>query len=210
MSRFITLVCVVVISIIQEIESFQIHKINNVENRSFCTSKSIERSGLVCSYCPNRGINNCSNIRRRGSSSTRYLFNRDEDTNNKLQQDINIETSISNNEENLNKFRILMGSLYGIAGISHFIDCFYGSSQLLAMAGLPTYYELPLEGQIFAIVWCFAGPLSFLLSQYGVKVGNNGSLADVGLIIYGLVVAGLHSHRILVRLLMQLLFKLLC
>jgi len=106
------------------------------------------------------------------------------------QQDINIETSISNNkEENLNKFRLLMGSLYGIAGISHFIDCYYGSSQLLVLAGLPTYYELPFAGQIFAIVWCLVGPLSFVLSQWGVKVGNN-RLADVGLIIYGLVEIG--------------------
>jgi len=80
-----------------------------------------------------------------------------------------------------------MGTLYGTAGISHFIDCFYGSSQLLVLAGLPSYYELPLAGQIFAIVWCLVGPLSFVLSQVKAGTGNNGMLADVGLIIYCLV-----------------------
>ena len=192
MGRFITLLFIVVISIIQEIESFQIHTINNVENRSTFSSSfksiSIERSRLIYDYS-NRRSNNCNPIR--SISSTQYLFNRDEDTNNNnlQQQDINIETIQNNKEENLNKFRLLMGSLYGVAGISHFIDCFYGPSQLLVLAGLPTYYELPIAGQIFAIVWCLAGPLSFVLSQYGVKVGNN-RLADVGLIIYGLVEIG--------------------
>jgi len=191
MSRITRLLCIVVICVIREIESFQINTINNnVDIRctfSLPKSYSIERSRLA--YDQSRGIKNCSSIRRSKSiSSTCYLFNRDEETNNNLQQqDINIETIPNNKEENLNKFRLLMGTLYGIAGISHFIDCYYGSSQLLVLAGLPTYYELPLVGQIFAIVWCLVGPLSFVLSQYGVKVGNNGMLADVGLIIYGLV-----------------------
>lgn len=186
MIRFTVLVCVVVICIIQEIESFQMHtNINCIENRCTLSKlRSVKWSTLVY----DQSIR-CSSIRRsRSISSTCCLFNRDDETNNNNLQQQNIETT--NNTENLNKFRLLMGSLYGVAGISHFIDCFYGPSQLLVLAGLPTYYELPIAGQIFAIVWCLAGPLSFVLSQYGVKVGNNGKLADVGLIIYGLVEIG--------------------
>lgn len=92
---------------------------------------------------------------------------------------------IIDEEENLNKFRSLMGTLYGVAGVSHAYDCFFGSSQLLLIAGLSPFHDLSLGGQAFAVVWCAAGPLSFILSQYG-----DGRLADIGLISYGAIEIG--------------------
>mmetsp|Transcript_32484 Transcript_32484/g.59595 ORF Transcript_32484/g.59595 Transcript_32484/m.59595 type:complete len:122 (+) Transcript_32484:435-800(+) len=73
-----------------------------------------------------------------------------------------------------------MGNLYGVAGLAHLADCLVGNSQLLTMAGSPSYYELPVVGQLLALVWCAVGPLSFAL-----KDGKG--YADMGLIVYGLV-----------------------
>lgn len=85
------------------------------------------------------------------------------------------------NTNNLDKFRSLMGTLYGIAGIAHLYDCIIGPSQLLSQAGISPFYELSLLGQVIAIIWCLAGPLAFLLSRKG------GAIADLGLISYGVI-----------------------
>lgn len=85
----------------------------------------------------------------------------------------------------LNKFRNLMGALYGGAGLAHLFDLYFGGSQLLVSAGAPPFESLPLEGQALALLWCIVGPLSYIKSRIGGKV------ADLGLILYGLVeVAG--------------------
>ena len=107
MIRFTVLVCVVVICIIQEIESFQMHtNINCIENRCTLSKlRSVKWSTLVY----DQSIR-CSSIRRsRSISSTCCLFNRDDETNNNNLQQQNIETT--NNTENLNKFRLLMGRI---------------------------------------------------------------------------------------------------
>ena len=103
---------------------------------------------------------------------------------------ISFSTNNNDNEmqsENLNSFRSLMGTLYGIAGIAHAFDCLIGPSQLLIQAGISPYYDLSPTGQIFALVWCLAGPLAFFLSRKG------GSIADVGLVTYGVVEVGVAS-----------------
>lgn len=84
----------------------------------------------------------------------------------------------------LDKFRNLMGGLYGVAGLAHLGDCVLGPSQLLTMAGAPVFEMLPLVGQTYAILWCLMGPLSFALSRFGA------GYADIGLILYGLVEVG--------------------
>lgn len=80
----------------------------------------------------------------------------------------------------LDKFRQLMGNLYLGAGLAHLADCLGGGSQLLTMAGSPSFYQLPVAGQLVALLWCGMGPLSFAL-----KDGKG--YADMGLIGYGLV-----------------------
>ncbi|CAH0377551.1 unnamed protein product [Pelagomonas calceolata] len=81
----------------------------------------------------------------------------------------------------LDRFRSLMGTLYGIAGIAHAADCLIGTSALLTAAGAPPFQELPLPGQALAGLWCLAGPLAYLTSRSG------GRVADAGLVAYGLV-----------------------
>eukprot|EP00581_Thalassiosira_minuscula_P036052 CAMPEP_0184447180 /NCGR_PEP_ID=MMETSP0740-20130409/3490_1 /TAXON_ID=385413 /ORGANISM="Thalassiosira miniscula, Strain CCMP1093" /LENGTH=125 /DNA_ID=CAMNT_0026816743 /DNA_START=1 /DNA_END=378 /DNA_ORIENTATION=+ len=74
-----------------------------------------------------------------------------------------------------------MGVLYGGAGLAHLYDLFLGGSQLLVAAGAPPFETLPLEGRALALLWCAVGPLCAALSRMG------GRVADVGLILYGLV-----------------------
>ena len=81
----------------------------------------------------------------------------------------------------LDRFRTLMGTLYGVAGLAHAFDLFAGSSQLFAAAGVPPFAELPLSAQALAAVWCAVGPLAFAASRQG------GRVADAGLVVYGLV-----------------------
>jgi len=85
----------------------------------------------------------------------------------------------------IEKFRSLMGNLYGAAGLAHAADCFLGDSQLLVAAGSPPVQELPMAGQGLVALWCAAGPIAFAASKVG------GKAADIGLLFYGAVeVAG--------------------
>jgi hypothetical protein len=69
--------------------------------------------------------------------------------------------------------------LYGIAGILHFADCFFGSSELFTNFGWPSFYELSIAGQLLVLLWCAMGPVAYALSLFG--------LEDVGLVCYGIV-----------------------
>ncbi len=80
----------------------------------------------------------------------------------------------------LDRFRSLMGTLYGIAGIAHAADL-AGPSALLTAAGAPPFQELPPPAQALALVWCLAGPVAYAASRRG------GRAADAGLVAYGLV-----------------------
>lgn len=93
----------------------------------------------------------------------------------------------NNERKDLDKFRYLMGTFYGIAGVAHGFDCLIGPSQLLSQVGLSPFYELSLEGEMMAIIWCLAGPLAFALSRKG------GLTADLGLAAYGFIEVGVAS-----------------
>jgi hypothetical protein len=80
----------------------------------------------------------------------------------------------------LNKFRALMGSLYGIAGLAHFADLLLGQSTLLTTAGAPVFSDLSSLGQMYAMIWCSSGPLAYAMTL-------RERFADAGLIVYGLV-----------------------
>ena len=81
----------------------------------------------------------------------------------------------------LDRFRSLMGTLYGVAGVAHAADLVAGPSALLTAAGAPPFRDLPPPAQALAGLWCLAGPLAYLTSRRG------GRAADAGLVAYGLV-----------------------
>ena len=63
------------------------------------------------------------------------------------------------------KFQQLMGILYGIAGVAHFVDLVFGESQILKLSGCAPFGELPWSGQVLALIWCAAGPIAFVCSR---------------------------------------------
>ena len=79
----------------------------------------------------------------------------------------------------LEEFRMLMGTLYGIAGLAHVADLLLGSSALFTNFGWPVFADLSATGQLLALFWCAMGPIAFVLSRVG--------LGDVGLVMYGVV-----------------------
>ncbi|KAH8094998.1 hypothetical protein JL720_2267 [Aureococcus anophagefferens] len=81
----------------------------------------------------------------------------------------------------IDKFRDLMGALYGVAGVAHAADCLAGPSDLLTLAGAPPFYELPALGQAFALLWCLSGPAAYACARVG------GRVADAGLVQYGAI-----------------------
>ena len=80
----------------------------------------------------------------------------------------------------LDRYRSLMGTLYGVAGLAHAADCLGGSS-LLRLAGAPPFAQLPAPGQALAALWCLSGPAAYACSRRG------GAVADLGLLSYGAV-----------------------
>ncbi|OEU10882.1 hypothetical protein FRACYDRAFT_246757 [Fragilariopsis cylindrus CCMP1102] len=119
---------------------------------------------------------------------------------------LNILLPIAIDTKPLNSYRTLMGNLYGIAGIAHLYDILFGGSQLFISAGVSPFENLSFNGQIYAIVWCIMGPISYGLSKISTSINNNAinnnnnddsnsiskipitiNLADIGLILYGIV-----------------------
>ena len=96
-------------------------------------------------------------------------------------------TSSTEPESSLQEFRNLMGALYGVAGLAHAADCLLGPSTLLVAAGAPEFSQLPPAGQAYALLWCATGPLAFAASRV---VGYSFNVADLGLVVYGLVEIG--------------------
>ena len=92
-----------------------------------------------------------------------------------------VATAVAEGSAPLDRFRSLMGTLYGIAGIAHAVDLLIGQSALLTAAGAPPFQELPPPAQALACAWCLAGPLAYLTSRRG------GRAADAGLVFYGLI-----------------------
>lgn len=77
-------------------------------------------------------------------------------------------------------FHLLMGKLYGVAGLAHFTDLLFGQSTILTMAGAPKLSDLPLLGQFYALVWCVSGLVAAITSR-------NENWALAGIAIYGIV-----------------------
>lgn len=78
------------------------------------------------------------------------------------------------------EFQRLMGNLYGIAGIAHFVDLAFGDSQILQLAGCPSFHDFGPQGKALALLWCAMGPAALVTSRI---VG----LQNVGIILYGVV-----------------------
>uniref|UniRef100_A0A7S3V3S4 Uncharacterized protein n=1 Tax=Chaetoceros debilis TaxID=122233 RepID=A0A7S3V3S4_9STRA len=112
------------------------------------------------------------------SATSLNIFNKSNDDGQSDSNKVQVQ-EIEN--EDLNKFRTLMGNCYGVAGLAHAADSFLGPSTLLVAAGSVPFQELSLPGQALVTVWCLAGPLAFALS------GRGGKVADLGLIIYAIV-----------------------
>mmetsp|Transcript_20406 Transcript_20406/g.50731 ORF Transcript_20406/g.50731 Transcript_20406/m.50731 type:complete len:378 (+) Transcript_20406:130-1263(+) len=95
----------------------------------------------------------------------------------------------------LDSFRKLMGILYGVAGMAHLFDLLVGGSQLFtSVIGIPSFEDLDLAGQVYALIWCATGPVAYYLSTSTTApsrvLGDAAialSKADVGLILYGIV-----------------------
>jgi len=95
----------------------------------------------------------------------------------------------------LDSFRKLMGILYGIAGMAHLLDLLVGGSQLFTtVVGIPSFENLELVGQLYALVWCAAGPIAYYLSANAASSADatDGSAiafnkADIGIVLYGIV-----------------------
>ena len=83
----------------------------------------------------------------------------------------------------LDSFRKLMGALYGVAGLAHFVDLVVGDSILFTQMGLPQFSQLPAAAQAYAVLWCAVGPLAFLAC----KQSSSRLIADGGLALYGAV-----------------------
>ena len=92
-----------------------------------------------------------------------------------------VGTAVAEGSPPLDRFRTLMGTLYGVAGLAHAADCLAGPSALLTAAGAPPFQDLPPPVQALAVIWCAAGPLAYLTSRRG------GRAADAGLVAYGVV-----------------------
>jgi hypothetical protein len=95
---------------------------------------------------------------------------------------LNVLLPIAVDPNPLDSFRKLMGLLYGAAGVAHLADSLVGPSAILVAAGAPVYSELPSLGQAYALLWCLAGPISFVASR-----SEKPQVADGGLIFYGLI-----------------------
>jgi hypothetical protein len=190
--------------LVHEIESFEISRSNGGSTRHYSHrhagaaaggGTSIYNSPLKFLGCaPSLQSNHSTKFQLRrdhvgGYSSTSLHLNRSNNSrptstsvNEENKDTIEEGNGIRNND--LNKFRSLMGTFYGIAGLAHAGDCFLGSSQLLVASGFLPFHDLSPVGQAVATIWCFAGPLAFVLSRQG------GTIADLGIIVYGVVELG--------------------
>ena len=91
-----------------------------------------------------------------------------------------VGTVVAEGSPPLDRFRSLMGTLYGIAGLAHAADL-AGPSALLTAAGAPPFQDLPPSAQALAAAWCLVGPVAYAASRRG------GRAADAGLVAYGVV-----------------------
>eukprot|EP00553_Chaetoceros_curvisetus_P002878 CAMPEP_0204629778 /NCGR_PEP_ID=MMETSP0717-20131115/18897_1 /ASSEMBLY_ACC=CAM_ASM_000666 /TAXON_ID=230516 /ORGANISM="Chaetoceros curvisetus" /LENGTH=219 /DNA_ID=CAMNT_0051646819 /DNA_START=76 /DNA_END=735 /DNA_ORIENTATION=+ len=157
-----------------ETESFEIHVF--YMKKMPMRTRSSHGYGSASNYTPFRTAYSQSPRWRLGK-----VFEMAHDSLSSTRLEMVMKDDTQQEDTDLDTFRSLMGTLYGIAGLAHAVDCFLGSSQLLMAAESAPFFELPFLGQVVVTLWCLAGGLAFILSRRG------GILADVGLVIYGLV-----------------------
>ncbi len=159
---------------IGEIASFEIHVF--YMNKMSMRKRSSHGYGSTSTYNPMK-TSYSQSLRSRRGDKLRNVHNTLPSTG--LNMVLKEETQ--QDDSDLDTFRSLMGTLYGIAGLAHAVDCFLGPSQLLVSSGSVPFFDLPFLGQVIVTLWCLAGGLAFILSRRG------GILADLGLVTYGLV-----------------------
>lgn len=82
------------------------------------------------------------------------------------------------------KYRDVVSSLYGFAGLAHFIDLVFLNSTVAVAAGAPAFGEMTGLEKALALAWCAAGPLATAANATAKKT-NAPSLAVAGLVAYG-------------------------
>ena len=82
------------------------------------------------------------------------------------------------------KYRDVLSSAYGFAGLAHFIDLVFLNSTLVVNAGAPAFWEMTGLEKTLALVWCAVGPLA-TAANFWAKKKNAPSVAVAGLVAYG-------------------------
>jgi ribosomal protein S18 acetylase RimI-like enzyme len=82
------------------------------------------------------------------------------------------------------KYRDVLSSAYGLAGLAHFIDLLFLNSTVAVYAGAPAFWEMTGLEKTAALVWCAAGPLA-TAANFWAKKKNAPSVAVAGLVAYG-------------------------
>ena len=82
------------------------------------------------------------------------------------------------------KYRDVLSSAYGFAGLAHFIDLVFLNSTVAVYAGAPAFWEMTGLEKTAALVWCAAGPLA-TAANFWAKKKNAPSVAVAGLVAYG-------------------------
>jgi ribosomal protein S18 acetylase RimI-like enzyme len=82
------------------------------------------------------------------------------------------------------KYRDVLSSAYGFAGLAHFIDLVFLNSTVAVYAGAPAFWEMTGLEKTLALVWCAVGPLA-TAANFWAKKKNAPSVAVAGLVAYG-------------------------
>lgn len=82
------------------------------------------------------------------------------------------------------KYRDVLSSAYGFAGLAHLIDLVFLNSTLVVNAGAPAFWEMTGLEKTAALVWCAVGPLA-TAANFWAKKKNAPSVAVAGLVAYG-------------------------
>lgn len=84
----------------------------------------------------------------------------------------------------LAKYRRVVSSAYGFAGLVHFVDLVFGSSACAIAAGAPSFAEMTMEQKILALLWCALGPASTACDA-AARRKKNKKISVAGLVAYG-------------------------
>ena len=82
------------------------------------------------------------------------------------------------------KYRDVVSTAYGFAGLAHFVDLVVGNSVLASAAGAPGFWEMSGLQKALAMLWCALGPASAACVAVG-KKRDAPEIAVAGLVAYG-------------------------